>query len=155
MHVLRFERRGYRPQELGVEVTEIDNAPRLDEVKINFDLTSELADAYMRGKELAQQEKYSEALPELRRVETEIPHYEDIDELIALCSRHLARGKELDKKFNEAMKHFRDGNWEKVVELLSQLPEDYEKSSQAFGVLADARDKLKAKQRLRQSGSRN
>jgi serine/threonine protein kinase/tetratricopeptide (TPR) repeat protein len=147
-YILSFERRGYLPQEQTVQVMELDTSPKLDEVRIDFELTPKLAKAYLRGKKLVQQEKYSGALPELRLVEMEIPHYEDIDELIAKCNQNLKRGKDLDKIFHLGMRYYRDQEWEKVVDTLSKLPEDYEKSSQAFGVLADAREKLKAKKHL-------
>jgi len=148
-YVLEFERRGYRPCNLTIELAEEGAVPPLNETKMVFELTSELKAAYERGKALAEQEKYSEALPELKRVENEIPSYRDVQDLIALCNKNLERGKELDDIYSLGMKYFRDEQWEKVVETLSRLPEDYEKASQAFRVLADAREKLKASQRLK------
>ncbi len=149
-YVLTFERPGYRPEELTVTLTQAGSSPSLDEVKISFELTPELAGAYNRARNCVQQEEYSEALLELRRVKEKIPHYKDIDELIAQCNKHLQRNKALDEIFHLGMKYYRDQQWAKAVETLAKLPEDYENASQAFRVLADARDKLKAQNRLQE-----
>ncbi len=148
-YILSFERRGYRTEELTVELTTTGSSPRLDEVKITFRLAPELQSAYLRGKELVNQKKYAEALPDLRRVHVEIPHYEDIGELIALCEEHVKHSQNMKEIYRLGMKYYRDGQWEKVVETLSRLPEDFEDSSKAFGVLADAREKLRDAKRLR------
>jgi serine/threonine protein kinase/tetratricopeptide (TPR) repeat protein len=149
-YVLTFERRGYRPREIAVEVTDLGTSPSLDGVTIEFKLAHELATAYHRGKELTQQEEYSKALLDLRHVEREVPNYKDTDQLIALCNQHLQRKKELDRLFHMGMQYYRDQEWDKAVETLNKLPADYENSGEAYRVLADARKKQGTQKQLQQ-----
>ncbi len=148
MYVLTLKRPGYEPCNITVEVTETANIPGLDEVPVEFEVKEDIRSSYARGKSLAEQQKYSEALVELRRVETEIPEYEDVEDLIALCNQHLQQTKELDDIFKHGMQYFRDGEWAKAVETLQKLPADYVKAGEAFGLLAEARDKLSSAQQL-------
>jgi hypothetical protein len=81
-------------------------------------------------------------------VEAEIPDYRDVGKLISLCNQHLKQTKELDDIFLLGKQYYRDGEWAKVVETLQKLPADYVNASEAFGLLAEARDKLASDQQL-------